>query len=233
MAKWRLQHKAEHMSEANNKRKYESPRQIARQSKILAVARDMLDSGGYDGLTMRGLAKEAGVAQGTLYNLYGSKDDLIMAAVDDLLTALNRETRRRTPEPGLEALLTNAVVTGENIVRRPAYAEAMTRIVMSIEPESPLVDLVFARAYPATKESLDAAKKTGEIREDVDTDSIAKHIAGNSWTVILLWIMGMISLDQIVTERTRSMLLTLISVATEPKRTELEQRLAALQTINA
>jgi len=37
----------------------------------------MLVEGGYDGLTTRGLAEAAGVTVPTIYNLIGSKDDVL------------------------------------------------------------------------------------------------------------------------------------------------------------
>lgn len=216
------------MNQANTKRKYESPRQLARQSMILAAAREMLDEGGYDGLTMRGLARKAGVAQGTLYNLYGSKDDLVIAAVDDLLEGLGEEITRRTPEPGIDAILTQAQVTGANIQAAPAYAAAMTRIVMNAQDDARMVELVFSRYYPAVRRCLHAAEKAGELVEDVNVDAVARHMSGNSWGVILLWVMGMLPIEQIVRERERSALLVLIGITREPRRSQLEERLQAL-----
>ncbi len=188
----------------------------------------MLDEGGYDGLTMRGLARKAGVAQGTLYNLYGSKDDLVIAAVDDLLEGLGEEITRRTPEPGIDAILTQAQVTGANIQAAPAYAAAMTRIVMNAQDDARMVELVFSRYYPAVRRCLKAAEKGGELVEGVDVDAVAKHMSGNSWGVILLWVMGMLPIEQIVRERERSALLVLIGITREPRRSQLEDRLRAL-----
>ena len=86
------------MAESTAKRKYESPRQIARQAQILSAARDMLADEGYAKTTIRGLAERANVAPGTLYNLYGGKDALIIAAVDELLQTIRAatEAERRT-----------------------------------------------------------------------------------------------------------------------------------------
>ena len=53
------------------RKKYESSRQLERQSHILATAREMISELGYAGTTMRSLAERAGVVPATLYNLYG------------------------------------------------------------------------------------------------------------------------------------------------------------------
>ena len=73
------------------KRKYESARQLERQSHIIETARRLLEEEGYEGMTMRGLAKQAGVAQGTLYNLYSSKDELVLAAINYVLEELGEK----------------------------------------------------------------------------------------------------------------------------------------------
>ncbi len=220
---------AAEMSEANIKRKYESPRQVARQTKILATAREMLDEGGYEGLTMRGLAQRAGVAQGTLYNLYGSKDDLIFEAVDDLLAGLAEHIRNRAPSPGIDAILVHSEMSAQSIRSQPAYAEAMTRIVMGIQQDSPMVDVVFARFVPALLENLTAADREGELEQGLDLEAIAKHMTGNAWSVTLLWIMGLIDMDEFEKERERNTLLTLVGITTGNRRAQLRERLNRLQ----
>ena len=95
------------------KRIYDSPRQIARREAILKCARESLSKHGYEGLTMRGLAEEVGVATSTLYNLYGNKDDLLLAAVDDLLVELADSARSAEME-GIDAILMmNEVTTAQ------------------------------------------------------------------------------------------------------------------------
>ncbi len=79
------------------KRKYESARQIQRQSDILASARQMLSDVGYSGMTMRGLADKAGVAPATLYNLYGGKDELIMSNDSQVLDEIQIKRLLREP----------------------------------------------------------------------------------------------------------------------------------------
>ena len=66
------------------KNEYESKQQGARQENILAVAQDVPAEVGYEGTTIRGLAESARVVPGTLYEGYNSKDELIVAAVEEI-----------------------------------------------------------------------------------------------------------------------------------------------------
>ena len=210
------------------KRKYESPRQLQRQSNILATVRYMLEEVGYEGMTIRGLAKRAGVAQGTLYNLYGGKDALVLAAVDDLLSQLTGTAAREAPSEGIDAIFAMSGIIGAQIEATPGYADAMTRILFHVGQDDPLVDVLFARSYPFLKSQLEVARKNGEVRPDIDTGLVARHLVGQQWGVVLLWMMGMIPLEDNGRERRRSELMTLIGIATDSGRKRLEAMLAEL-----
>lgn len=213
---------------STTKRKYESPRQLQRQSNILATVRAMLEEVGYDGMTIRGLAKRAGVAQGTLYNLYGGKDALVLAAVDDLLSQLSGTAVEEAPSEGFEAIFARSRLVGAQIEATPGYADAMTRILFHVGPSDPLVEVLFAGSYPFLKLQLDAARENGEVRPDVDTGLVARHLVGQQWGVVLLWMMGMIPVEDNGRERQRSEIMTLIGIATDAARKRLEARLAEL-----
>ena len=210
------------------KRKYESARQLQRQRHILATVRAMLDEVGYEGMTIRALARRAEVAQGTLYNLYGGKDGLVLAAVDELMADLAGAAAEQAPEEGINAILALNGVLGEQIRATPRYADAMTRILFHVQPDDPLVDVLFARSYPFFKAQLVTAQHKGEVRCDIDTDLLARHLVGQQWGGVLLWMMGMMPVDDGGKESRRSGLITLMGIATDSARKSLEARLAAL-----
>lgn len=213
---------------ATAKRKYESPRQLQRQSDILATVRSMLEEVGYAGMTIRGLARRAGVAQGTLYNLYGGKDGLVLAAVDDLLVELAGAAAESSDSEGLEAIFTMSEIIGAQVRATPKYADAMTRILFHVQPDDPLVDVLFARSYPFLHAQLEIAQYRGDLRPEIDTELVARHLVGQAWGVVMLWMMGMIPLADNARERQRSEIMTLIGVATDEGRKRLEARLAKL-----
>src|SRR5829696_4939979 len=53
-----------------------------RRARIGKVARELVAERGYAGLTMRELAQKARVAVPTLYNLFGSKDAILVAELE-------------------------------------------------------------------------------------------------------------------------------------------------------
>jgi AcrR family transcriptional regulator len=78
---------------------------------MLSIATRILDAEGLEGLQARRIARDAGCSVGTLYNIFESLDNLVLAAnartLDDLGRALivARDTSARAPLEGrLEAL---------------------------------------------------------------------------------------------------------------------------------
>ena len=58
-----------------------TPRQRERRARILQTARELIDESGYAGMTTRELAARAGVSATTLFNLYNTKEELLLAAL--------------------------------------------------------------------------------------------------------------------------------------------------------
>lgn len=216
------------MTQTAEKRKYESPRQRERQATILEAARRMLEMEGYAGVTMRALAREAGVAQATLYNIYGSKDDLILCAVEDLLLGVEADVTAAESTSGIESILTRARVNGLQIQKTPKYADAMARSLAGVQAGDPLVSLLYTRAVPFLEEHLQIALEQGDLLPRVDVRLTAQHMVGQHWGVTWLWVLGVIALEDIVVERVRTDITALIAVTRGPARQNLERQLADL-----
>ena len=58
-------------------------RQFQRREKILSTARRLIEQEGYQGVTMRELARRSSVTPKTLYDQFGSKDKLLLTAMKE------------------------------------------------------------------------------------------------------------------------------------------------------
>jgi AcrR family transcriptional regulator len=73
------------------------PRQVpleAQREAILAAATRVFATEGFDGATSEKIAEEAGVARPTVYQLFGSKNEVFLAALDRALTRIFDHIRR-------------------------------------------------------------------------------------------------------------------------------------------
>src|SRR5947199_9318664 len=71
--------------------------QAARRSRVLEAALALDANGGYDAVQMRDVATEAGVALGTIYRYFSSKDHLLAEALVEWAAELGRKVSRRPP----------------------------------------------------------------------------------------------------------------------------------------
>jgi TetR/AcrR family transcriptional regulator, cholesterol catabolism regulator len=108
-----------------------TPNQAARRQRVIDAAMKLASEGGYDAVQMRDVGKEAGVALGTIYRYFASKDHLLAAcqvefareiqrrleekpaqgdtAADRVINVLRRATRRTEREPRLMAAMVTAI----------------------------------------------------------------------------------------------------------------------------
>jgi AcrR family transcriptional regulator len=71
--------------------------QLARRERVVRAAMELGQEGGYDAVQMRDVSQRAGVALGTIYRYFSSKDHLLAAALVEWTTDLERQVARRPP----------------------------------------------------------------------------------------------------------------------------------------
>jgi TetR/AcrR family transcriptional regulator, cholesterol catabolism regulator len=72
--------------------------QVARRERVIRAALDLGAAGGYDAVQMRDVANSAGVALGTIYRYFSSKDHLLAAAMVEWTHDLERRVGQRPPK---------------------------------------------------------------------------------------------------------------------------------------
>jgi AcrR family transcriptional regulator len=133
----------------------------------------LLESRGYNGLSLAAVAELAGTTTAAIYRRYGSKSELVarvvfridgddvVAETDDLATDLETMIRwsvEKLSRPAALAAIAGLLGTPKpSRVERAADAAGASRLVV---------------------ERLDRAKSRGEIRDDVDTGVLAAMIDG-------------------------------------------------------
>ncbi len=197
---------------------YNSPRQVERQQRILAMARQEISRQGYEGLTMRGLAGAAGVALKTLYNLYSSKDELLFAAVGALLQDLQALSEVADAEPGLPRSLAYTRVLGETIVREPGYAHAMAQALFQSAGSHRLVDILLRDNVEVMGDALTVAESQGELLPGTDTGATARRLVAAQWGTVMMWQKGLLELTAVPAELLAGQVAILQSVCQPSRR---------------
>ncbi len=133
--------------------------QAARRQSVLAAALRLGAEGGYDAVQMRDVASTAGVALGTIYRYFPSKDALLAAAMVQWMEDLERRVTQNAPSGETTAervydVLRRGVAT---IERQPKLAEAVIAAITSDDREgdsasigsTDVMQRVMLRAFPS------------------------------------------------------------------------------------
>ncbi len=107
-----------------------------RTQRIVSAAIKLADEGGFQAVRLRDVAAEADVALGTLYARFKSKEDILMAALEDEAGQLQEILTTYPPEGATttERVSNFFAITTRGLFVRPNFARAVLRSVASGEP---------------------------------------------------------------------------------------------------
>jgi AcrR family transcriptional regulator len=133
--------------------------QAARRERVVAAALSLGAEGGYDAVQMREVAANAGVALGTIYRYFSSKDHLLAEAQVEWLLDLDRRVSKKPPNGDHVAdrvvdVLRRATRAME---QEPRLAEALIVALTSTDPEAArcqseagaVITRIMAGAFPS------------------------------------------------------------------------------------
>jgi len=148
------------------------------RERLLRAARQVIEGGGYGAATVAAIADRAGVASGTLYRHFSSKEELfveLFRSVCDREVQAMREAAAAMPDGSthVDRLETVLATFAARALRRPRLAWALIA-----EPVDPLVDaerLAYRARYSAlTADALRAGIAAGELpQQDVELTAAA------------------------------------------------------------
>lgn len=108
-----------------------------RARRIVDTAIDLAEKGGFEAVRLRDVAAEADVALGTLYRYFRSKEDMLIAALNSEVEALETRMQARpilgsTPLERVDGFFRAAT---KGLMRRPRLARAILRAAASGDHE--------------------------------------------------------------------------------------------------
>jgi AcrR family transcriptional regulator len=207
-----------------------TPRQEERRHRILAAARQMVADHGYEGMVMSQVADRAEVSPTTLYNLYNTKDELLLEALRELLViSYQRVGEMSDVGPGWKYLL-NLMEYGATLrAAEPAYAEAITDALLRAVQGDALTELLLHSVRQDFLHSLTKMAERGELRKEVDVEQMSTMLLGNYWSTFLLINKGLEEISRMRFSLVINMLSALIAASQGAAREEMESALATIR----
>ena len=171
--------------------------QAARRDRVIRAALDLGASGGYDAVQMRDVATSAGVALGTIYRYFSSKDHLLAAAMVEWTHDLERRVGQKPPK-------------GETTTER--VSDVLGRATRAMEKEPKLSESVVTallspdRGAAACQEEVSATMiriMSTALGDDFDPEfkSQATRTLGHVWFSALIgWVNGWSGIEKVADE---------------------------------
>ena len=203
-----------------------------RRERILVAARKLITHGGVEALSMRQLAREAQLSVATLYNLYGSKADILYALLDQGMEAFDKSLQDiPTADPITFASYCVDVATGLFISEKPFYRPLMKAI--NEHPDKERDPIIGRHAMTDIVKAVDAGAAHGLFNSHAEARLVAREIYLSLMQALHHWSEEMYDDEQLRDQCEYSILIALMGVATDGAHPamlarvgELNQRLA-------
>ncbi|HZN14772.1 MAG TPA: TetR family transcriptional regulator [Acidimicrobiales bacterium] len=161
--------------------------QAVRRKRVLEAAMELAADGGYDAVQMRDVAERADVALGTLYRYFPSKDQLLVAALGEWATTLERRLKQKPP-PGdtpAERVIDVLRRASRALEREPRVTGAMVTALSSPDPDAAETK---NEVYETLRSIISGAIDGGRVE---NTDQVVR-VLGYVWFAALVsWAGGM------------------------------------------
>ncbi len=214
------------MPGASSQRKL-TPNQQARRSRILTAAQALLGEHGYDGMIMRDVAARAGVSPTTLYNLYNTKDELLLEALRESVAESWQRAVRAVPQLGMNRLIAQMHESVQQTREAPTFSRAISQALFRASEGDAIVRVLVQGNTRAVAASLKQMVDDGELTRQCDLDGLARSLVGTFWAHYHLWNIGQLDLDALETELTRCLLSMLLPFARGSARVRITQHFEA------
>jgi AcrR family transcriptional regulator len=166
--------------------------QLARRRKIVATVVDLVREGANEDVQMKDVADRAGVALGTIYRYFSSKDHVLAAALVEWAGDLDRRTARLprsgTPASQLASVFREALRAYQ---RRPTFARLLIYVASSPDP---FASECYRQLGPVVFSAFDPALEHLEERQRQQV----LHVLGAVWYQGLVeWVNGRMTIADV------------------------------------
>jgi AcrR family transcriptional regulator len=160
--------------------------QAERRARVIQAAMTLAAKGGYDAVQMRAVAQEADVALGTLYRYFSSKDELLLAGLEQLAQEMQEQLREhpvqgRTSHERVSKVLRTLC---DLLEAEPLLAHAVVTALSSSDPAT----AEHTAGVQARLTAMIADAVDGEAIEDID--GVIKVLGMVWFSSMLAWVGG-------------------------------------------
>jgi AcrR family transcriptional regulator len=202
-----------------------------RRARILAAARGLLASGGFQALNLRDLARAAAVTVPTIYNLVGNKEEVLCALFREVLDEIEaRIGGARDLEPLAAATAVVTESTGLFAEDEDFYRTAFLAVESLDEAGTAgaRVALLYAWGERLITAGFEACRAARLLRGRIPTGTLGELVLRSFRTNCRAWALGRVDIDEFRRLALTDLYVSLAADAVESFQGALNKRIAAL-----
>ena len=175
--------------------RYASPAQAERRKRILRETLKLLQVTSSADISMAQIAELSDVSTKTLYNLFKSRNGLLLAAAAQTRADTQSSANVMSAPAGISRILELTRRTMDTFESSPEFMESAMSVVVGISAEDEAEHHRVGRTQKWFHEALLVAESKDQLMPGTDCTQLSQLLAASQWGVTLMWQKGLISLD--------------------------------------
>ena len=207
----------------------------SRRQRILDSARRLIGNEGLSAVTMRRLARDAGLSVTTLYNLIGSRDKIVAAVVGDAIDRIDDVLAREAPlDDPLEHCRAIVTVSIAYMIENEDLFRPLAREIVDPSADDSLDDAISTnfrianRAAGMQARAIREAISQGLLIDLLDPDCLGSQIYHGWEAAFFQWGRGLLSESEFRARALYGLYVALLGVAADPVRPMIASHLRNL-----
>ena len=175
--------------------RYASPAQAERRKRILRETLKLLASESPSDISMAQIAELSDVSTKTLYNLFKSRNGLLLAAAAQTRADTQNSANVMSAPAGISRILELTRRTMDTFEKSPEFMESAMSVVVGISAEDEAEHHRVGITQEWFFEALLVAEAEDQLIPGTDCMQLSQLLAASQWGVTLMWQKGLISLE--------------------------------------
>ena len=175
--------------------RYASPAQAERRKRILRETLKLLASESPSDISMAQIAELSDVSTKTLYNLFKSRNGLLLAAAAQTRADTQNSANVMSAPAGISRILELTRRTMDTFEKSPEFMESAMSVVVGISAEDEAEHHRIGITQKWFHEALLVAESEDQLLPQTDCVQLSQLLAASQWGVTLMWQKGPISLE--------------------------------------
>jgi len=185
-----------------------------RRARILAAARTLIADRGFEGLTMRELARASRVSVPTVYNLFGGKHAVLLAEPEETFAAVAGSLETVGGRGVVERAFAICETGNRELLAVPAYSRELVHVFLVAEETRPMRRAINERYVELMAGVLADGQEAGELVRWIDPTILARRMFAHYVHAMIEWAGGELGDDEFRAATELGMSLLLLGVAT-------------------